>query len=290
MRALLGTAVLVCVVFSEVGVMADGKRPTIRVEQEKRGDSVFTMVRIAVPTIPDFECDVWCYEDALGQGEGSLQPDGSTVLRHKHPNGAEAETTLVPSEGVVDWYVMVTGPTPEAVKAVGSVNGCWQLRRAPGFQSSDGQFVETFVNQCFIYTARGFTFLKDTERFPDTRRPDTHETNSPPWVQNYIPVWRKHPGQPTAFWGNSTDRPVYSIAGEVSRGMKYLVAWGCTKSRNIGQGWHDCLHIGPDLLVDYDEETNRTVSHFKMYFMEFDSEKLLKQYREDFPVPDLDVE
>ncbi|MFH1919771.1 MAG: hypothetical protein ABIP48_07810 [Planctomycetota bacterium] len=127
--------------------------------------------------------------------------------------------------------------------------------------------------------------MKDTQRFPDTRRPATHKTNSPPWVQNYIPAWREHPGQPKAFWGNSTDQPVYSIVGEVSRDMKYLAAWGCKRSSLIGQGWHDCLHIGADLLLDYDESANRTVSHFKMYFMEFDPEKLLRQYKEDFSVP-----
>ncbi|MHC4403486.1 MAG: hypothetical protein ACYTG0_27835 [Planctomycetota bacterium] len=285
MRAFLGIAAAICIVLPGVAAATDGKKPTIKVEQEKKGDRVFTMVRIAVPTIPDFECDMWCYEDALGQGEGSPQPDGSMVVRHKHPGGAEVETKLVPSEGAVDWHVTVTGPTPEAVQAVASVNGCWQLRRAPGFQSLEGRFVESFVNQCFIYTARGFTLLKDTERFPDTRRPATHKTNSPPWVQNYIPVWRKHPGQPEAFWGNSTDQPVYSIAGEVSRDMKYLAAWGCKRSNNIGQGWHDCLHIGPDLRRDYDEKANRTVSHFKMYFMEFDPEKLLQRYKEDFSIP-----
>ena len=285
MKTFLGIAVAACMTIPGFSATAEGKKPTITVEQEKHGDRVFTMIRIAVPNIPDFECDVWCYEDALGQGEGSPQPDGSMIVRHKHPKGAEVETKLVPSVGAVDWYVTVTGPTPEAVKAIGSVNGCWQLRRAPGFQSVKDQFVESFVNQCFIYTAQGFAFLKDTERFLDTRRPATDRTNSPPWVQIYVPAWRKHPGQPAAFWGNSTDQPIYSIAGEVSRDMKYLAAWGCKRSNSIGQGWHDCLHIGPDLRLDYDEKTNRTVSHFKMYFMEFDPEELLKQYKEDFSIP-----
>ncbi len=85
MKALLGIAVTILVVLSEAGAKAEGKKPTIRVEQEEKGDRVFTMVRIAVPTIPDFECDVWCYEDALGQGEGTPQPDGRMVVKHKHP-------------------------------------------------------------------------------------------------------------------------------------------------------------------------------------------------------------
>lgn len=285
MRAILGILAAVCMVPPGFRASAGDRIPTIKVEQEKKGDQVFTMVRIAVPTIPDFECDVWCYEGALGRGEAELRPDGSTVLTHRHPQGATVQTKLVPSVGAVDWYVTVTGPTPDAVRAVRGVNGCWQFRRTVGFQSLKDQFVESFVNQCFIYTADGFTWLKDTQRFPDTRLPATHKFNSPPWVQWYIPVWREHPGQPKAFWGNSTDQPICSIVGEASRDMKYLAAWGCKRSRVIGQGWHDCLHIGADLRLDYDEKTNRTVSHFKMYFMEFDPENLLRQYKEDFSIP-----
>ena len=62
MRTSLEIAVVVCMTVPAVGAADEGKKPTIKVEQEKRGDRVFTMVRIAVPTIPNFECDVWCYE------------------------------------------------------------------------------------------------------------------------------------------------------------------------------------------------------------------------------------
>lgn len=265
---------------------AEEQRPTIRVEQDTRGDRVFTMVRIAVPTIPNFECDVWCYEDALGQGEGFPQSDGSMIVKHKHPAGADVETRLVPSVGAVDWFITVTGPTPEAVQAVRSVNGCWQLCRAPGFKSLKGQFVESFVNQCFVFTDRGFTLFKDTKRYPDTRRAPDHATNSPPWVQQYVPAWRPHPGQPKAFWGVSDSRPTYSLVGIVSRDGKHLAAWGCNRSNGLSQGWHDCLHLGPDLRGDYDRKANRTVSHFKMYFMRLDPEKLLVEYKKDFPTSD----
>ena len=37
------------------------------------------------------------------------------------------------------------------------------------------------------------------------------------------------------------------------------------------------------MSIDYDENTNRTVSHFKMYFMESDLDRLLEQYNKDFP-------
>jgi len=98
----------------------------------------------------------------------------------------------------------------------------------------------------------------------------------------YVPVWRKHPGQPKAFWGNSTDQPVHSIVGIVSRDGRYLAAWGCRRSTRLCQGWHDCLHLGPDMSGDYDPDTNRTVSRLKMYFMENDPDKLLERYKGDF--------
>mgnify|MGYP001384484001 CR=1 FL=1 len=62
--------------------MSNRENPAIGIEQERRNDSVRTMVRIAVPTIPDFECDVWCYEDKLGQGDDYPQADGSMILKH----------------------------------------------------------------------------------------------------------------------------------------------------------------------------------------------------------------
>ena len=263
---------------------AEGSRlPRLSVNQEKHGDRIFTMVRIAVPTIPDFQCDVWCYEDRLGQGEGLPQGDGSLILKHstKGKDGPiEVTTHFVPHVGEVDFTVKVEGQSKRDVRSVGSVNACWQLRRAPGF-AHEGDFVKTFVNQCFIYTAKGFTLLGDTERFPDTRRPADHRTNSPPWVQVYVPTWRRHPGQPKAFWGNSTDRLVYPIIGEVSRDGKWLTALAWPHSGNLCQGWHDCLHNGPALIQGYDEKTNRTEYRGKFYFMENDPQELLQRYQRD---------
>ncbi len=267
-------------VFSNVS----GKKAVITCRQSLRFPDV-TMVRITVPTIPDFQCDVWCYEDELGIGECFPQPDGTMILKHHHPKGAMVKTKIVPQEGIVDWYVTITGSTQEVVQSVEWVNPCWQFRHAPGFQSLPDQFVESYVNQCFIYTDRGFTFFKDTKRYPDTRKPDDDYRNTPPWVQSYYPVWREHSGQLEAGWGISDDRPIYSIIGIVSRDMKYLAAWGGKKSNRLSQGWHDCLHLRP-LMIDYDEKTNRTVSHFRMYFMEFDSVKLIEQYKRDFSPPE----
>ena len=262
--------------------------PRLKVDQEKHGDRVFTMVRIAVPTIPGFECDVWCYEDRLRQGEGLPQEDGSLVLRHKtrgQDGLVHVTTHFVPRPGELDFIVTVKGKSRRDVRSVRSVNACWQLRRTPGFQRQ-GDFVKTFVNQCFIYTVKGFTLLRDTTRFPDTRRPASDRTNSPPWVQVYPPIWARHRGQPKAFWGASTDRPVYSIIGEVSRDGKWLAALAWPECHSMCQGWHDCLHNGPKLLNGYDEKTNQTVYRGKFYFMENDPQKLLERYTNDLAAPE----
>lgn len=275
----------------ETGAVRERDRallPRLKVDQEKHGKRVFTMVRIAVPTIPGFECDVWCYEDRLGQGEGLPQEDGSLILKHgaKGQDGPiEVTTHFVPHPGEVDFVVTVNGKSKRDVRSVRSVNACWQLRRAPGFQRQ-GDFVKTFVDQCFIYTVKGFTLLRDTTRFPDTRRPATHSTNSPPWVQVYLPIWMSHGGQPKAFWGNSTDRPVYSIIGEVSRDGKWLATLAWPRCNNMCQGWHDCLHNSPTLLDGYDEKANRTVYRGKFYFMDNDPKTLLERYTSDLAVPE----
>jgi hypothetical protein len=266
--------------------------PKISVTHKDLGPKVQTLVGIEVPTIPGFACDVWCYEQAFDnreRGEAKPQPDGSMILTHTR--GDTTVTTHVvpgfasyPGEWggtpCADFNITVTGKTKDDVLAITSLNPCWQLRRAKGF-SSDGKFVENFVNQCFIFTEKGFTLLKETTRFPDTRRPADDERNSPPWVQNYYPVWRRHPGQPEGFWGLSTDRPIYSLIGEVSRDGRYLTAFGCRRSALLGQGWHDCLHISPDMRDDYDEAANRITSRWRMYFMENDPARLLGQYVAD---------
>jgi hypothetical protein len=251
--------------------------------EEQWGKRTLTFVQLTVLGIPSLVCDIWCYEDKFGIGEPYPQDDGSLILKHRHGDNPliELTTHLIPSEDTVESVVKLTGPDESAVCSVGTVNACWQFRNSEGF-GNRGHFVKDFVNRCFIYTNRGFTRMTETERFPDTRKPPSHEYNSPPWVQNYYPVWEKHPGQPEAGWGVSTDRPVYSLVGCISREGKHLAAWGCYQCLHIGQGWHDCLHLYPDFQFDYDATTNQIVSHSKFYFMENNPDRLLTRYKQDF--------
>ena len=251
--------------------------------KEQSGEETRTIARITVPSISDLVCDLWCYEDKFGAGEGHPQADGSMILKHHRADNSQIELTthLVPSLDTVVSSIAVTGPDEDGVQSVRRVNACWQFRNSDSFGNRE-HFVRDFVNRCFVYTDKGFTRMTDTERFPDTRRPPDHEYNSPPWVQRYVPIWKEHPGQPEASWGVSTDRPVYSLVGAVSRDGRHLAAWGCYQCDGIGQGWHDCLHLLPDLSLDYDREKNRIASRSVFYFMENDPDKLLAKYRADF--------
>jgi len=255
----------------------------VRFVKEQSGAQTQTIARITVPSIPDLVCDLWCYEDKFGAGQGEPQADGSMILKHKRCDNPQIGLTthLIPSFDMVESLVTVVAPDESAVRSIRRINACWQFRKSESF-GNRGHFVRDFVSRCFIYTDKGFTRMTDTKRFPDTRRPPDHEYNSPPWVQRYVPIWEEHPGQPKAGWGVSTDRPVYSLVGAVSRDGKHLAAWGCYQCGGIGQGWHDCLHLLPDLSLDYDEEKNRIASRSMFYFMENDPDRLLARYRADF--------
>jgi len=260
-----------------------GKGIGIKFVKEQKGKETRTIARITVSAIPDLVCDLWCYEDKFGVGEGYPQADVSMILKHRRSDNPRIELTthLMPSSDTVVSSIMVTGPDENSVRSVRRINACWQFRNSDSF-GNRGHFVRDFVHRCFIYTDKGFTRMTDTQRFPDTRRPPEHEHNSPPWVQRYVPVWEEHPGQPEAGWGVSSDRPVYSLVGVVSKDGKHLAAWGCYQCSGIGQGWHDCLHLLPDLSLDYDAETNKIVSRSVFYFMENDPDKLMARYKADF--------
>ncbi len=252
---------------------------------EPHGDGARSLARITVPAIPDLVCDLWCYEDKFGVGEASAQPDGGLLFRHAHAAMPDVElvTRFTPGADHIAMRLTVTGPDAESVRSVRRVNACWQFRRSNSF-GNRGHFVRDFVSRCFIHTDAGFTRLTDTRRHPDTRRLPGHEQNSPPWVQRYVPAWADHPGQPEASWGNSDDRPTRSLVGVVSRGGQHLAAWGCRRCVGIGQGWHDCLHLLPDLSLDYDPATNRNDSTAILYFMPNDPDALLARHGTDSTV------
>jgi len=275
-----------------------GFMPQLSFEQRPtRGegdDRIFTMAQISIPKMDDFRCEVWCYEMAtFGTGEADMQEDGSLLITHTHSRETMTlKTHLVPEPGAVTFNIEISGPDPEQVRNVGHINPCWQLGASDAF-GNRGDYYYDFASRCFIYTVRGFTLFKDTTRFPHPRSPLDSKQNVPPWTQGYLPIWCPHPGQGSGSGsGHSSDRPIYSIVGSVSRDGKYLTALGWPKVTWLSNAWHSCMHAHPALAECYDPETNRIVCHGKFYFMQNDPEALLAKYLADFPQPEpaLDIQ
>ncbi|MGD9495173.1 MAG: hypothetical protein AB7Y46_02565 [Armatimonadota bacterium] len=265
--------------------------PVLGFENRPQGERVFSMALVSVPAMDEFRSEIWCYEMADGTGEGQVQEDGSLIIRHTMGTVA-VTTTLTPEPGAVRLRVEATGADPGAVRRLRSVNACWQLRASDGF-GNRGAFFEDFVSRCFVFTIRGFTSMSETNRFPDTRwdrYSATPERNDPPWVQVYVPVWRRHGGQPDAFWGSSSDRPIHSLVGCVSRDGRWITAWGWPRCSALSQGWHDCLHATPDFGGCYDPLTNTTTCEGRLYFMTNHPKALLARYLADFPQEPAQVE
>ncbi len=240
------------------------------------------LVTIASQEIPALRCDIWCYEDQLGKPVSHKNDGDALVLTHRL-NEATVTSRFEPTVDGAEIRVEVAGPDAEAVRAVGSLNPCCQFHKADAFKNR-GDYVEDFVARCFVILEDGLTLLKDTRRVPGTReRKDDKASLPQPWIQEYFPIWRKHPGQIPGQRGYSLDRPVYPLIGCVSQDGKYVAAIAWPEARSLGQVWHDCLHPRPAISESYDDKANRTVSRGRVYFLPNDEETLLAAFKRDFP-------
>jgi len=256
--------------------------PILSVKDDPHGQSR-TLVNIRVPSIDGLEMDLWCYENGpWGKAVATGKEGRDLILTHKK-DGATIVTRFVPASDRIRIHVIVEGPSATAVQGVESLNPCWQFVPSLTF-GNQGDYVEDFVARCFVFLDRGMTYLKDTRRIPGTRERKNDRDNLPnPWIQEYYPVWRRHPGQTPGARGRSPDRPVYPITGVVSRDKRHMAAMAWPETGSIGQVWHDCLHLRPRIVESYDKETQRTESLGVIYFLLNDPALLLQRFKEDFP-------
>jgi hypothetical protein len=162
-------------------------------------------------------------------------------------------------------------------------NLCCQFRQAMGFPSKPDPYPE-FVKRCFIFTARGRTFLDQTTRQKLRSEPADSPHNNPPWVQLYGAM-----GQPAmakradSEGGVSPDRYTIPVIGLVSRDGKHLAALASDPAvpMSLSQWWIDCLHSDPNWLPS--AAPAERVWRVKIYVLENDSESLLARVKKDFP-------
>jgi hypothetical protein len=257
----------------------------------KRGKPTFVVIN--VPGIEGVGVDLWCYEDNFRQPTNTERKGDSILLTHES-EGNKLETILQPVADGVDITLTLTGPDEETVKKVKFVNLCATYQRSAAFGNTKDKFDESyltdFVGRAFLFLDRGLTRLVDTERIPsvDPRdNPFSAKGRAPrPWVQEYIPAWRKRADFVNTFYGKrplSTDRPVYPIIGVISHDQRFMSAIAWPECQRLGQLFISCLHPSPLIEETYDRQTNRCVTRGKIYFMENNPERLLESFRRDFP-------
>ena len=263
--------------------------PTLGVWQDyaKSQDSYDTLLSATFPNVPQFTCDLWCYESPGIRFQSARElSEGQVELHHTwDEHGWDIITTATPRFGaleVVATLVPASEESREQPQEYPNLNICWQLRRAKDFASEPEPYPE-FVRRCFISTDHGCAFLLDTERQPIPVRESTHKYNNPPWVQIYAPQ-----SAPADLHAKTTDWAEYSpdryrlpIIGAVSRDRKYLTAIASGAESIVCQAWHDCMHNNPGWLPS-------TASRGKewrvmIYAMENDFQALVTRFQEDFP-------
>lgn len=244
-----------------------------------------TMVAAAFPNVPGFTCDSWCYESDVDFVDARPLSRGRLQLRHRwraHPQ-VLLVTVVTPEPGAVEFlaHLELDDKRAEMPSEMPFVNLCWQVRRAPTFASKPDPYPE-FVKRCFIFTARGRTFLHETERRKIPVRSADDPYNNPPWVQMYAAAWLPLPKAPPGSWADySPDQYTTPVIGVVSRDGKYLAALANDSATVMAQAWHDCLHNNPQWLPA-DAPPLKRKWRLKVYAMPNDPNALLKRVGKDF--------
>lgn len=262
--------------------------PTLAVweDEESSPGRKLIMVASTFPNVPGFTCDAWCYESDVDFVDARALSRGRLQLRHRwraHPQ-IMLVTVVTPEPGAVEFlaHLELTDRRGEVPPEMPFVNLCWQVRRAPAFASKPDPYPE-FVKRCFIFTAKGRTFLHQTERRKIPVRPADDPYNNPPWVQMYAASWLPLPKASPDSWADySPDQYTTPVIGVVSRDGKYLAALANDSATVMAQAWHDCLHNNPQWTPANASPLKRRW-RLKVYAMPDDPNALLKQVRRHFP-------
>lgn len=264
--------------------------PTLGVWQKQgsgeKENLYYTYLSARFPNVPNFTCDMWCFESQGVIYKSAREIDGGCVeLRHDwESHDWEVVTTVTPYAGAVDLVSRLEplgGTQTSTPEEYPYLNVCWQLRRAEDFASEPEPYPE-FVRRCFIFTDRGREFLLDLSRRPIPRLAQDDEYNNPPWVQMYAPKsapLEKRSG-PTAWADYSDARFTIPLIGAVSRDRKYLTALA-SRGEDVCQAWHDCMHNNSRWLPAVDGTTKEW--RLRVYAMRNDPNELLGRFHEDFP-------
>jgi len=223
--------------------------------------------------------ELWCYEAGLlHNGTGEKREDGSVVFTHRSGDvtGTTTFTPVQPDRIIMK--MVATGPM-ERLKEASYLGPCMQYWHSDAFMRESG--LPDFAERCFLYTSRGQVGMLETARGPMQSFDLDGEENNPPWTQWYVPLTRMHPGDIWSF-GASGERPTHGLVGVTSKDGEWLAAIGSPNVRNLGQGWHDCIHHVPELEYDLDEAAGEIRHQSMIYLMPNDKHALLDAYRSDF--------
>src|SRR5207244_5477254 len=94
-------------------------------------------------------------------------------------------------------------------------------------------------------------------------------------------------------FGASGDRPTHNLVAVTSRDGKWLAAHGGASALSVGNGWHDCIHLVPQVQAYLQERADRISIRNMIYVIPNDKNSLLQRFHQDFPngagVPDITV-
>lgn len=277
-----------CVLFTAKNLQPE-VLPTLGLWEEysQRKKQFDRFVSATFPNVPDFTCDLWCYEsEGITFVDGRPLEKGRVELRHSWDgHNWDIISTVTPLAGALDVVarlVPIESEKSDHPSEYPPLNICWQLRRAADFASKPEPYPE-FVKRCFIFTDHGRTYLHDTERRPIPVRSRDEKENNPPWVQMYLPESAPADirADANSWAGYSPDRYTLPIIGAVSRDGNYLAAIATGAEGMVCQAWHDCLHNNARWLPA--AETADKTWRVRIYVMENDSEALIARFLREFP-------